>query len=147
VKDSGYTLYVKRLQTGFSYIEIIVATFLIAITIVPALESIEGALAGSEVHQSLLTQHHQLVSKIEEVLAQPYIALETAAIAAASATVPTSFSDAGGTTDRRLVYLFGYDGDNADADDDAFTGVDDGLMWVRVEIEGSAQNFETVTSR
>lgn len=140
-------LYGKRLQTGFSYIEIIVATFLIAVALVPALESIEGALSGSEVHQSLSMQHHQLVSKIEEVLAQPYSALETAAAAAASATVPTSYSDAGGVTDRRLVFLFGYDGDNADADDNAFTGVDDGLMWVRVEIEGSAQKFETVTSR
>ncbi|QMU60512.1 MAG: hypothetical protein GKR92_01880 [Gammaproteobacteria bacterium] len=147
MKRVGYIFYVKRLQDGFSYIEIIVATFLIAITLMPALESMEGALAGSEVHQSLSTQHFQLLSKMEEVLAQPYSALETAAAAAASATVPTSFSDAGGTTDRRLVFLFGYDGDNADADADAFTGVDDGLMWVRVEIEGSAQIFESVTSR
>ena len=46
-----------------------------------------------------------------------------------------------------VVFLFGYDGDNADADDDSFTGVDDGLMWVRVEIENSAQNFETITRR
>lgn len=142
-----HKLYVKRLQTGFSYIEIIVATFLIAVTLVPALESIEGALSGSEVYQSSSIQHHQLASKIEEVLAQPYSALEIEAATVSSATVPTNYSDAVGVTDRRLVFLFGYDGDNVDADADAFTGVDDGLMWVRVEIEGSSQNFETVMSR
>ena len=147
MKGSCYRLYVKRLQKGFSYIEVIVATFLIAIAIVPALESINGALIGSETYQAISIQHYQLVNKIEDVLAQPYSALETAAITTASATVPTSYSDAGGAVNRRLVFLSGYDGDNADADDDVFTGVDDGLMWVRVEIEGSAQNFETVTSR
>lgn len=145
MKSRTCKLSARRSQKGFSYIEILVATVLIAITLIPALESIQGALAGSEVHQSLATQHYQLVSKIEEVVAQPYSALETAAAAAGSTTVPTSYSDAPSTPDRRLVFLFGYDGDNADADNNPFTGVDDGLMWVRVEIEGTPQILETLT--
>ena len=72
--------------------------------------------------------------------------MDAAALAAGDATVPTSFSDSAGTNDRRLVYLSRYDGDNADADDDPFTGVDDDLIWVRVAIENSTQALETLTS-
>ncbi len=138
---------VNKKCAGFSYVEIIVATSLIAIALVPALESMQSAQIGAGVHQSLLTQHYHLATKVEEVLAQPFSGLETAAATAGSATTPTTYSDAAGSTHRRLVYLFGYDGDNADADDDPFTGVDDGLMWLRVEIEGSAQQFETLVAR
>ena len=49
-----------------------------------------------------------------------------------------------GRTVNRQVFLSRYDGDNADADDDPFTGTDDGLLWVRVAIDGSEQAIETV---
>ncbi len=147
MRNQIHNVYENKSQQGFSYVEVIVATLLIAVTLVPALNAIQAGLAGSEVYQSLSNQHYQIVSKIEEVLAQPYSAIEAAATTAGNASTPTVYSDISGVSDRRLVYLFGYDGDNADADDDFFTGVDDGLMWVRVEIENSARNFETVISR
>jgi len=36
--------------------------------------------------------------------------------------------------------LSAYDADNSDGDDDPFTGTDEGLLWVRVAIEGSVHD-------
>ena len=58
----------------------------------------------------------------------------------------TVYSDAAGATNRRLVYLSRYDADNADGDNDFFTGMDAGLVWVRVELEGTTQAIEGLTS-
>lgn len=137
----------NKSQHGFSYMEIMLATFLISVALIPALESLQVAQSGSDIHQALSVQHYHLMAKVEEVLAQPYNALETASLNAGGSTAPTTYSDANGVENRRLVYLFGYDGDNADADSNPFTGVDDDLLWVRVEIEDSALRFETLTSR
>ena len=49
-----------------------------------------------------------------------------------------------GTPYRALVYLWRYDGDNADADNDPFTGIDPELLWMKVEIENSPLSFETL---
>ena len=131
--------------SGFSYVEILVAILLIAIALIPVLESLQTAQLGTSVQESLSTQHFHLNAKLEEVLAEPYNSLNTAAATSASPTVMTSYSDVSGAINRRLVYLYGYDGDNADGDDDPFTGVDSNLMWVRVEIEGTAQFIETLS--
>jgi type II secretory pathway pseudopilin PulG len=136
----------KKIQ-GFSYVEVLVATVLIAITLVPALEALEGALIGSKVHETLSVQQYHLQTKLEEVLAQSFDSLNVAAAAAGSATVATSFSDGMGAINRRIVYLSRYDGDNADGDADPFTGVDNDLLWVRVEIENTAYAFETLTNK
>ena len=134
-------------QHGFSYIEVLVATVLLAITLVPALQGLEGALAGSKKHETITHQQYYLQSKFEEVLAQSFDDLDAAAIVAGSNTVPTSYSDLAGSMDRRLVFLAKYDGDNADADGDVFTGVDDDLLWVRVEIENTPYVLETLTNK
>ena len=44
-----------------------------------------------------------------------------------------------------MVLLSGYDGDNADADDDPFTGTDAGLLWVQVQVEATSHARETLT--
>ncbi len=49
-----------------------------------------------------------------------------------------------GSVDRRLVFIANYDGDNADTDNDPFTGTDPGLLWVRVEIEGSVAALQAL---
>ncbi len=130
--------------SGFSYIEVLIATVLIAITLVPALEALRGSITGSEVHENISIQRYHLQSKLEEILAKSFDELESAAIVAGSNTVATSFSDAMGATDRRLVFIAKYDGDNADSDSNPFTGVDDNLLWVRAEIEGTSYSFETL---
>ena len=46
-----------------------------------------------------------------------------------------------------LIYLSLYDGDNLDADDNAFTGTEADLLWIRVDIEGTVHSLETITTR
>ena len=137
----------NRKQTGFSYIEVLVATILISLTLIPALQTLESSLNSSKIHETQTKQYFYLHSKLEEVLAQSFDALDAAAIVAGSPTVPTSYSDAVGATDRRIVYLSKYDGDDADSDGDPFTGVDDDLLWVQVVIEATDHSFETLTHR
>lgn len=121
------------------------ATLLIALSLVPAMESLQGSIQGSAVHAESTQDHHRLVARLEELLATAYADLDAEAQAVADPNTPTSYSDAGGTAQRRLVYLSRYDVDNADADDDPFTGTDAGLVWIRVEIENSAAALETLT--
>ncbi len=137
----------SKRQTGFSYIEVLIATVLISITLIPALEALHGAIAGSERHKNITTQQYYLQSKLEEVLAKSFDQLDAAALAAGSNAVATSFSDVSGATNRRLVYLSKYDADNADSDNNGFTGVDEDLLWVRVEIESTSLSFETLTNK
>ncbi|MFK7816960.1 MAG: hypothetical protein AB8B92_11555 [Gammaproteobacteria bacterium] len=147
MKFTKNKIYTKRAQTGFSYIEVLVVGILISVTLVPALEALQGAVTGSELHERVTTQQYHLRNKLEEVLAKSFDELDAAAIVAGDHTVVTGFSDALGTSDRRLVYLSKYDGDNADSDNDSFTGVDDDLLWLRVEIENTPYMFETLTNK
>ncbi len=135
----------RRRESGFSYAEVLVATLLLAVSLVPALEALQTGILASSIDESLTRLHYHLTSKMEEVLAESFPALEAAEAAAGGA--PTSYSDAVASPDRRLVFLSPYDGDNADADDDPSTGTDDGLLLVRVEIEASAHAVESLTAR
>jgi len=84
---------------------------------------------------------------MEELLAEPFSALEAAAVAAGAPTVETSYSEPAGPPGRLIVYLSLYDGDNADADDDPFTGTDPGLLWIRVEAEDTVHELQTVRAQ
>jgi Tfp pilus assembly protein PilV len=135
-------------MAGLTYMEVLIAMFLIVITLVPALEALQPAIQGGGIHESSAQDHYELAAKLEEVLAEPFSGLEAAAVAAGDATTPTSYSDtvtyADGRQITRQVYLSRYDGDNADADNDPFTGTDDGLLWVRVEIPGTVHALDTL---
>lgn len=125
--------------SGFSYIEVIVAVFLIAIVLVPASDLLSGALLGIEVHKDQSKAHHHLVAKMEEVLARPLSDLRQRADAAGSAAaIVTAYSDSAGALQRRLVFLSRYDADNADGDGNGFTGSEANLLWVKVQIEGTS---------
>jgi len=133
---------------GFSYIEILIATFLIAITLVPAINSLQTGIQSTGTHRSTLENHLNLKSKMEDVLAQSFTALDTEAQLIGDPTIASLvYSDAVGTPNRRLVYLSRYDGDNLDGDNDPFTGKDPGLIWVRVEIEATPDSLQTLTSQ
>jgi len=138
-------------QRGLSYIEALLATLLIAVSLVPATDALRSGIKGASVHESLTVETYLLLGKMEYVLSQSVAVLDDAAAVAGSPTAPTAYSDKvtlpdGAELDRR-VYLSRYDGDNADADDDPFTGADEGLLWVRVDIAGTAHALETLTSR
>ena len=137
----------RNVESGFSYIELLITTVFIALMLIPALETLHTGVQGAGIHESRVAAQYRLMAIMEEVLAEPFQDLENAAQAAGGATVLTSYSDAPATPNRRLVFLSRYDGDNADADDDPFTGTDDGILWVRVEIEDSVYALETLINR
>ena len=123
-------------QRGFSHVEVLIAVVILAVALVPALTSLQTSILASDIHAEESTLHYRAYGRMEELLATAYPVLEAEALAVGDPAVPTSFSDAPATPDRRLVFLSLYDGDNADTDDDPFTGTDAGLVWLRVEIEG-----------
>jgi Tfp pilus assembly protein PilV len=146
----------KPKEQGFSYVEVLVASALIAIALVPALKALQTGIMSSGIHQSLTTQHYQRLQTVEALQAEPYANLLAAAQIAANKTTATSYSDATGTNNRRVVYLALYDADadpftlidpNTDADNNLYTGSTANLLWVRVETEGAAQGIETLVSR
>lgn len=134
-------------QAGLTLVEILVSMVLLSILLIPAIQAIQTGVAGADVHADVATSHHRIASRLEEVLAEPFADVADAATAAGSATTASSYSDGAGPPARLLVFLSFYDGDNADADNDVFTGTEPDLLWVRVEIEDSVFSLETVTAR
>ena len=132
--------------------ELLIATLLITIMLVPALESMQSGIQGSGIHTQLAQNQYRMISKMEQTLALPFTELLTQADLVADPTVlipaplsrPDLYSDAAGTESRRLVFLARYDGDNADGNGNPFNGTDEGLLWVRVTIENSPRALETV---
>ena len=135
---------------GFAYIEVLIATLLIVVTLLPAMQALYPAVAGAGVHGTRVEDHYQLVSRLEELLAEPFADLDAAATAAGNETTPTTYSDvmtaSGGRQISLDVFLSRYDSDNADTDNNPFTGTEDDLMWIRVEIAGSADGLESLLS-
>ena len=135
-------------MTGFSYVEVLIAVVLIVVALVPAMEALQPGIAGSGIHEIIAEDHYQLAGKLEQVLVEPFGQLNSAAKAAGSRTTPTSYQDvftyADGRQITRNVFLARYDGDNADTDNDPFTGTDDGLLWVRVAIAGTGIALESL---
>jgi len=163
MKDSMFSQKSYRYQCGFSYMEVMAATVIMAVALVPALNSLQTGVQGAAIHESMATDHYQLLAKSEAVLAEPFTSLLNAAAMAGDKTTPSNYSDAVGAPQRRLVYLSFYDagnsdGDtnpftiadaNTDADNNPYTGtdVDIDLLWLRVEIEASALAIETLTTQ
>lgn len=145
-------------EHGFSYMEVLVAMFILVLTIVPAMDAIQSGIQGAGVHESLTRQHYALIKRMEEVQAESYENLLTSAKSAGNNTTASSYSDTAGQADRVLVFLALYNPDDFygpfaltdpdnDGDSDVYTGDTSDLMWLRVEIENSAQTLETLISR
>jgi Tfp pilus assembly protein PilV len=141
---------------GFSYVEVLVATMLIAIALVPALNALQTGIMSTNTHQSLTVQHYQRLQKMEEINVEPFSNLLAAAKISINKTTATSYSDATGTKNRRVVYIALYDADadpftltdpNTDGDNDLYTGSTANLLWIRIETEGTAQGIETLAIR
>ncbi len=133
----------SRPQSGLTLIEVVVAIALLAVVLIPAMNALRDSAGYSDVHADITDAHFLLASRMEDLLAEPFTEL---ADAAAGPSLPSSYSDPGGTPGRLLVYLSNYDGDNADADDDPFTGTDADLLWIRVELAGSVHALETLSA-
>lgn len=149
------TISYSRSQ-GFSYLEVLVAVVLVGIMLVPAMQAIQAGIKSTELHGSVTTQHYALQSRMEEILAEAYSSLLAAAETAGSNSVPSSYSDAGGSADRIIVYLALYDADadpfviadpDNDGDSNIYTGDTSNLLWIRVELEKSAYAYQTLRVR
>ncbi len=136
-----------RQQRGAAYLEVLIASVILALALAPAMQSLYSGLRSNEVHLAQLQLHHRAENMMVEMLGTPFDELDAEAQAVADPTVATAYSDAPATADRRLVYLSRFDGNNADADDDDFTGIDDGLLWIRVEIENTPVTLYTLRRR
>lgn len=146
----------KSTAHGFSYVEVLVAAFLIGMALVPAMDALKTGISSNSIGQSLSVQHYQRLSKMEQLQTEKFINLLAAAKTAVNSTTASSYSDAAGTANRRLVYLSLYDADanpfsitdpNTDSDNDLYTGTTANLLWLKVQIEGSSQGLETLISR
>lgn len=150
----------RNRQSGLTLVEVLVAALLIMIALVPAVEALHTGLLGREVFESSASEHYTVLSRMEELLAEPYGALTSAAAAAGSQSTVSSYSDASGQPDRRLVFIALYDANNADGDGNLFSVLDDNLdgdndpytgydelLWVRVEVEGSNTALESLVGQ
>lgn len=120
-----------HVQQGISYLEVLIATVIIAISLVPALDALKPGIDGTAIHQDRAQITFVLQGKLEQVLAEPFAQLREAAILAGSETTKTSYSDTTSAVPHE-VFIWPYDVDNADGDDDVFTGGEDDLLWVRI---------------
>lgn len=134
-------------QAGFYYAEALVSTVIVGVCLAPAVSALHSALQAPAVEITIASGRQHLQSRLEHVLAQPYNALDSAALAAGSPATASSYSEPSGTPDRVLVYLSRYDGDNADGDNNPYTGTDPGLLWVRVQTAGGTQSLAALAAR
>lgn len=123
------------------------AVAILAIVLVPAMDALRTGVTGSAVHATQTQLHYHLSGRLEELLAEPFDALDQEALALGSPAVASAtYSDPAGAANRRLVFLSRYDGDDINpSDGDPFTGVDEGLLWIRVEVEHTPLSIERLT--
>ncbi len=132
-------------QSGLSYIEVLVASVILVLSIGPASLAIQTSADGASANRSLVQQKYRMLAKMEEVLSQPVSVLDAEAAATGGATA-SSWSDNAGVADRLLVYLNPYDADNADGDDDTATGTDNNIVLVRVKLENSTLTIASLAA-
>lgn len=121
-------------QRGFGYIEALVAVALLAVALVPALEALTNVTRNAPAADQDDALWMAVSSKLNEISGTRFDSLDFYASTTGSPTTASSLSDAAGTNPRVLVYLSRYDGDNADGDNNAFTGTDADLIWIRAAI-------------
>ena len=136
----------SRRKAGISYAEVLVALLVLSLALVPALDALHAGVASASQQATGAIDHYWALGRLEEVLAEPIALLDAAAAAAGGSTTPSSYSDAIGAPNRRLVFVTRYDGDNADADADPFSGGDEGLLYVRVQLASGAPELSALVT-
>lgn len=132
-------------QRGFSYAEVLLSVALLAILLVPALQMLNDAIAGSS--NGLAARQLNLRSKMEDVLRKPFGELYAETYLSGGNTttsVSANFSDASGAPQRRMVVFYRFD-----AVTNALSSNDTGLLYVSVyfEAEGNTNVLNTLVGR
>ena len=133
-------------QQGISYIEVLVATVLIALMLVPALEALLPGIEGAALHKQRSKELFVLQGQLETVLAQKFDDLDNAATTAGAYNVATSYSNAASEIPYN-VYIWRYDINNEDGDDDVNTGGEGDLLWIKITNESDSGVLQTLISR
>ena len=135
-----------RIQAGLSYVEVMVATLLIAVALVPMLDALQPGLQGAQIHRDRAEIRFVLAGKIEQVLAESFDDLDAAATAAGDFKVPTAYSDTAASVPHE-VFIWRWDVDDADGDGDGLTGGEDDILWIRVATTDELTELQTLISR
>lgn len=131
-----------RRRAGFSYMEVLIATTLIALALIPALDALRGSIDSTAANETLTTEHYHAQAYLADLAAESFDDLDMAAMVAGSPNVPSRYSDAPDTPMRRLVFLSRYDFEASPPAPDPTASY--GTIWMRVAIEGSAHGFEVL---
>ena len=67
----------KRKMAGLTYVEVLIATALIAVTLLPAIDALKPATQGMSIHEAQTVRHFALTALLEEMLARPFSELDT----------------------------------------------------------------------
>ena len=143
-------------QQGFSYVEVLVALFIITIALAPAMQALQSGIQGAGIHQQTTQQYYALLARMENLMAESYGNLLAAAQSAGNAATASSYSDPAGQNNRIMVYLALYDADadpfiiadsNSDGDNNIYTGATADLLWLKVQLENSPYAFEGLKNR
>lgn len=136
-----------RNQRGFGYVEALVAVILLTVVLVPALEALGNATRNAPTAAQDDALWMSAANKLRDVTGSRFDDLDAAAVAAGGPNTASSLSDPVGGNPRVLIYLSRYDGDNADGDNNGFTGVDTDLIWVRAAIADTPVSLDTLVAR
>lgn len=136
-----------RKQRGFGYVEALVAVILLTVVLVPALEALGNATRNAPTAAQDDALWMSAANKLRDVTGSRFDDLDAAAVAAGGPNTASSLSDPVGGNPRVLIYLSRYDGDNADGDNNGFTGVDTDLIWVRAAIADTPVSLDTLVAR
>jgi hypothetical protein len=127
---------------GVAYVEVIVALALVVTALVPALEALQSGVRGNTMLAGIAARDALLRTKMEEVLARPFDALNAETYLSGGNTtssVSAALSDAAGA-ERRIVILYRTDGS-------AVSSADTGLLRIRVAYEAGGIALETLKAK
>ena len=135
----------NRHESGLSYIEVMVAVLFLSVALVPMMNSFAPGIQGSTEHRQSAEKHYVLRGAMETVMAESFFDLDAAATEAGDHETATLYSDPDAAVPY-VVYIWRYDADNADGDNDPFTGGENDLLWIRVEIVNGTHSLQTLRS-
>jgi len=132
-------------QCGSAYVEVLVAVMLVMVCLVPALDALQNGIGSTNASEQYVKHKNKMNARMLTLLVESFSVLDAEALITGGSTVASSlFSEPAGSPDRILVYVYRYDGDNADLDNNPDTGGDAGLLMLRVAMQDGDFDISTL---